>query len=413
MLKVSPILLHHYATQTPDLLLPKLEAAFGLTEWSKKVSEAKTAQERHRIQPPAIHASILAPEPLLEDNINKKNQSQDQVVSHIAYFELMCRLYFQCKPDMVVPFVKAVNYASLANIRMTEEFNTTSPNTSPRSTVTNTTISNSIANAKGDSKLPISPKKEERYKNDLRRQRDFFGRALSVLPFNIPNGNTQISSTASLDMSFDSLPSSPRISSIITPPSSPQPFSNDTPSFSTIIDIRFELLCESGLFVDALRLLLSLDRWDQALALVKEKLGGDSEEAPHHTFNHFAQMQIDHHYELFHVILVHCLQTKNSKRLQSIWSFMPPSVGVFDLISIVQQYTAPPPTQMVTPPTSTPLNESSPQVPRLKGKMSVVINLQPLMAAPNPPLPNLKEGKGRELTVAYIRNKLIKIRTVF
>jgi len=104
------------------------------------------------------------------------------------------------------------------------------------------------------------------------------------------------------------------------------------------------LLCGAGNDTDALRLLLSHDKWEQAVQLVAKKLGRTvGTEEGELEMRREEQWEIEEevegsveHFELWHVLLVTCLESRRPERLEVCWRLVPKNCGIFDLLRLIR-----------------------------------------------------------------------------
>lgn len=84
------------------------------------------------------------------------------------------------------------------------------------------------------------------------------------------------------------------------------------------IAARVELYLLENESLTALRELLSIDKFTEALSLVRSRSDQNVE-----------------HYELFHVLLLYCLERGNAEQVSAIWDVMPRQYSILDLIRVV------------------------------------------------------------------------------
>jgi len=93
-------------------------------------------------------------------------------------------------------------------------------------------------------------------------------------------------------------------------------------SSSESVKPSLDLLCSAKKSVNAVQLLLVLGNWEAAIQLVESVT----------TFSYPTE-----HLELFHLLLVHCLRTKQYSKCSKIWKYMPKSFGILELVQLIQQ----------------------------------------------------------------------------
>lgn len=115
--------------------------------------------------------------------------------------------------------------------------------------------------------------------------------------------------------------------------------------FEAQLEARVWLLCRIGQAPNALRLLLFLGRWDDAMRIVNKRVRTQPSEAHDRHEQEEAETVLSEeerkqerleHYELFHVLFMHCIEKRDSDKLAQCWDFLPQTYGVFDVLRMAK-----------------------------------------------------------------------------